>query len=682
MKRLLFSMLVFAGVMAHAQVTVKADTVKPGRFDQGKMWTFESLPTGYFEETYGFKPTQEWLDDVRQSALRFATWCSASFISENGLILTNHHCSQSVAPSVQREGEDFAGEGFVAKSMADERKIKDLFVDQLVRLTDITAKVTEYAKGSTVNEAIEKIKAEYATIDGWKDLVIQHVTFYSGSKYSLYGFKRYTDIRLVLYPEEQLGYYGGDPDNFTYPRYNLDFTLFRAYDENGEPLKPRNFFKFNPNGAGENELVFVVGNPGSTGRYLTMAQLYFMRDVQVPAVLDYLQNRVKVLDKYKDTISDFHKRDSVRSMVFSLGNANKAWTGRLDGMRDAYLMAKKENKEKQVRANSPAEKDDPWNKIEANMAEMKQVFADNYILSPAPQRGRILGLMHDLYNYSEALKADKTEDAAKLVAAINRKLKGFDRNLERALLAVEIEELRAHSKSAFVKEVFGTKAPYDAAGDFIASSKLFDPKNMDKLLKLKADKFAAEKDPLLTASNKVIAAQKQAQAKVAQLNRDNQQWQERVVKAQFALSGTDSPPDASFSLRFADGIVKRFEYNGTIAPYKTTYYGLYDRYYSNDMEFPWSLPEKWKNPPAELLKAPLNFVSTNDIIGGNSGSAIINKNKEVVGLVFDGNIESLPGYFIYDSRYNRTVSVHAGGISAAIKYIYKADWLLKELNAE
>lgn len=233
MKRILLLALFVVSISAQAQVKIKADTVKPGRFDQGKMWTFEDLPTQYFQETYGFTPTEEWLTDVRQSALRFASWCSASFISENGLILTNHHCSQGVAGSVQKEGEDFEKDGFYAQTQADERRIKDLFVDQLVRLADITDKVNEYAEGSTPAAAIEKIKAEYAQLDGWKDLVIQHVTFYSGAKYSLYGFKRYSDIRMVLYPEGALGYFGGDPDNFTYPRYALDFTLFRAYDENG-----------------------------------------------------------------------------------------------------------------------------------------------------------------------------------------------------------------------------------------------------------------------------------------------------------------------------------------------------------------------------------------------------------------------------------------------------------------
>jgi len=202
------------------------------------------------------------------------------------------------------------------------------------------------------------------------------------------------------------------------------------------------------------------------------------------------------------------------------------------------------------------------------------------------------------------------------------------------------------------------------------------------MLKLTSDKLAANTDPMLVAARKIGPAFTQAQTKVAALNKDNTTWQEKVVRSQFALSGTDSPPDASFSLRFADGVVKRFEYNGTTAPYKTTFYGLYDRHFSNDGEFPWNLPARWMNPPTELLKSPMNFVSTNDIIGGNSGSAIINKNQEVVGLVFDGNIESLPGYFIYDSKYNRTVSVHAGGIAAAIKYIYKADRLLKELNIE
>lgn len=683
MKRFLLLPLLLIAVLGFAQVRINPDTVKPGRFDQGKMWTFEDLPVKYFEETYGFKPTEDWLREVRESALRFATWCSASFISDNGLILTNHHCSQGVTASVMKEGEDFDEEGFYAASLSDERRIENLFVDQLVRLTDITEKVKQYATGSSVGAAIEKIKAEYAAMDGWNDLVIQHVTFYSGARYSLYGFKRYNDIRLVLYPEQALGYFGGDPDNFTYPRYNLDFTLFRAYDENGEPVKPRNYFKFNAKGADENELVFVVGNPGSTGRYRTMAQLYFDRDVQVPAVLDLLRSRSKILDAYKDGIQDFLKRDSVRSTVFSLNNSDKAYTGRLEGMHDTYLMAKKENKEKQVRSNARiAEGDDPWKKLEDNMKEISKVFPEAFLLNPSPLRGKVLKIMHDLYAYGKALESNNTDDINKLAETLRKQLIGFDKSLERALFAAQIQEMRTYSKQSYVAELFGSKNAYDAAADVINSSKVFDERSLDKLLKLKADRFAQEKDPMILAANRIIPLFQQASAKMAQLNQQNQQLQERVVRTQFELTGTDAPPDASFSLRFADGVVKRFEYNGTIAPYKTTYYGLYDRYYSNDGVFPWNLPKRWLNPPAELLKAPLNFVSTNDIIGGNSGSAIINQHKEVVGLVFDGNIQSLPGYFIFDTTYNRTVSVHAGGIAAAMKYIYKAERLLKELKLE
>lgn len=447
-------------------------------------------------------------------------------------------------------------------------------------------------------------------------------------------------------------------------------------------MKPLNFFKFNANGAGENELVLVVGNPGSTGRYLTMSQLYFQRDAQIPAILDYLQARMKILTAYREGVSNFQKSDSIRSTVFSLSNSNKAYVGRLGGMRDEYLMARKENKEKEVRANSPKEGDDPWNKIEANMVEMRQVFGDNFVLNPQPLRGKVLAMIHDLYKYEEALKANKTEDVTKLSAIISGRLKQFDVSLERQLFAVLIDEMRAHAKGKYVQELFGDKNAYNAAEELLATTKVFDPKSLEKMLKLTADKLAANMDPMLVAARKIGPAFTQAQTKVAALNKDNTTWQEKVVRAQFALSGTNTPPDASFSLRFADGVVKRFDYNGTTAPYKTTFYGLYDRHFSNDGEFPWNLPTRWMNPPVELLKSPMNFVSTNDIIGGNSGSAIINKNKEVVGLVFDGNIESLPGYFIYDSKSNRTVSVHAGGIAAAIKYIYKADRLLKELNIE
>ncbi len=405
------SLLAFPLVVFLANHPADLDEVQPGRFDQGKMWTFENPPVQYFEEAYGFRPSEEWLADVRQSALRFASWCSASFVSENGLIMTNHHCSRSVTGSVMREGENFDDNGFYATTQEEERRVPDLYVDQLVMLADVTEAVKSQS-GVAPDSALAAVQKEFAQKDDWKDLEIETRTFYSGGRYSLYGFKRYTDIRLVLYPELALGFFGGDPDNFTYPRYSLDFTFFRAYDEAGNPLRPAHYFAFDAAGAQEGEAVFVVGNPGSTGRYKTMAQLHYQRDVSAPALLSFLRNRTKIYMEAAERTTDVYAKDSIRNLAFSLSNGEKAYEGRLNGLNDPYLMAKKQKKEDALREQVTLEEADPWKELEANAQEETQYFAEAFFLSPSPTRGKIIQLLPKIYDYRIALEQDEQEAAA------------------------------------------------------------------------------------------------------------------------------------------------------------------------------------------------------------------------------------------------------------------------------
>lgn len=665
----------FISSLTFAQQTSDLENVQPGRFDQGKMWTFENPPVKYFQEAYGFTPTQEWMDDIRKSALRFATWCSASFISSNGLIMTNHHCSRGVAASVMNEGENFDENGFYANTLEEERKVPDLFVDQLVMIASITEEVVN--SNLPTDSALNVITERYAQKEGWAGLELETRTFYSGGQYSLYGFKRYNDIRLVLYPELPLGYYGGDPDNFTYPRYNLDFTFFRAYDENGDPLQPANYFRFNPNGAEENDPVFVIGNPGSTGRYLTMSQLYYQRDVTAPAIISLLENRKEILLRASEAVEDVYVKDSIVNLAFSLSNSEKAYKGRLEGLNNAYLMTKKKRKEEALRKNSTTE-ENPWNQIEDNIKAASNYYAEAVFLSPNGLRGKVNQIIHQLSTYKGALESESREAISKSRGRLTSLLKGIDLNLEKALFAVLLKELDEHSKQDYIKNLLGNMEPQAKAMTVVEESILLN--SPDKFFKLKANKL--DKEPLMAFAEVLPKKLQEAGGVLGRINASNTELQSQVMNISFQASGISSPPDATFSLRMADGVVKGYEYNGTQAPYKTTYFGLYDRHYSNDQKYPWDLPERWRNPPMELLKAPLNFVSTTDIIGGNSGSPVINQNAEVVGLAFDGNIESLPGFFIFDDQYNRTVSVHAGGIAAAVKYIYKATRLLPELNIE
>ncbi len=678
MQQLLTYLLILAlPLTSFSQTPSDLEEVQPGRFDQGKMWTFENPPVDYFEEAYGFRPSEEWLTDVRQSALRFASWCSASFVSESGLIMTNHHCSRSVTASVMKEGENFDDNGFYATTQEEERRVPDLYVDQLVMLADVTDAV-KGRTGVSPDSALATVQAEYAQKEAWKDLEIETRTFYSGGRYSLYGFKRYSDIRLVLYPELALGYYGGDPDNFTYPRYSLDFTFFRAYDEAGNPLRPAHYFAFNTEGAQEGEAVFVVGNPGSTGRYKTMAQLHYQRDVSAPAILSFVRNRSRIYMEASERATDVYVKDSLRNMSFSMGNGEKAYEGRIEGLNDPYLMAKKQKKENALREQVSSEGADPWDELEANAEEETRYFAEVFFLSPSASRGKVMQLLPKIYDYRIALEQDEAEAAAAQRQDIRQLVAGLDPALETAMLTAVLEELAEHSRQGYAESLLQGKAPNERARAIMEESLLF--QDTTKFFKRKPKTL--NKDPLVALANELAPRFREARAKMGTLSQQNSDSEGKIANLQYEVEGQSSPPDATFSLRIADGTVRGYAYNGTEAPPFTTYFGLYDRHYSHGQEFPWDLPDRWKNPPMDLLKAPLNFVSTADIIGGNSGSAIINQNAEVVGLVFDGNIESLPGYFIYHNDFNRTVSVHAGGIVAALKYIYKADRLLPELNAE
>ena len=325
-----FKFFVFIALLFVASPYLQAQEASP--FDFGKMWTFENPPKEWFMEEYKFEADDQWFTDVRMASLRFASWCSASFVSKNGLLMTNHHCSQPVAPALQRDGEDFDKEGFYAPSQGDERKSEGLFVEQLHKVQDITDKVkgmtmdaeNDADRATKTQEALASIQEEFSSKMGWEDLRLQVVTYYSGGKYSIYGYKRYDDIRLVFLPELDLGFFGGDPDNFTYPRYNLDCTFWRVYGDDGQPLNTaNNYFKFNTDGVKDDEPVFVIGNPGTTERYRTVAQLEYDRDYRYPTQIEFFENRMALLEEeYAE-----NPNDDLQNNIFGLSNTLKATMG-------------------------------------------------------------------------------------------------------------------------------------------------------------------------------------------------------------------------------------------------------------------------------------------------------------------------------------------------------------------
>jgi hypothetical protein len=674
--------------------SVNLEKIQAGQFDTGKMWTFDFPPLEYFAKTYDFTPSKEWFEKARLSTLRLPN-CTASFVSEDGLVLTNHHCARSALDSVNREGERLAEAGFYAATLNEERKASNIFVDQLLVMEDVTNEIRQAFESGTTDASkvanrmakMLEIQIRYAT--NYKtsapqdSMVFRVVSFYNGGRYSLYGYKRYTDVRLVYAPEDAMAFFGGDPDNFTYPRYDFDCAFFRVYDH-GMPLKTANFFKFSQVGAQEGEAVFVIGNPGRTNRLKTVAQLEYMRDVTYPANIEV---NGKVGTIYSSYIAAHPEAKlNYLNIIYGLENSRKAYTGYLSGLEDPVVMAKKKDFEKKFQyaiLENPARNKkygDPWHDIAEYQAKLTALYPKfDALRFHGRNFPRYLSLTADLVkiaNQSPNSIADSTRTnfyPAALTSEVEKQLLAYRLSI--------MERTLAGKDDAFDKLMAGRTAA-QAAEVLSTNSIITSKEKTQALLAGKPEAILKSNDPLIAF---VVAEQmhvKDLQKGYNTFNEKIQACEQILGNAMYEVFGTHIPPDATFTLRVADGIVKGYEYNGTVAPPVTTFYGLYDRYYSFGKKYPWNLPERWMNPPAAFkMNTPMNFISTNDITGGNSGSPLINRNLEVVGLVFDGNIESLPGDIIFDDTKNRTVSVHSSGLLEGLDHIYKIERIVKELRA-
>ena len=679
----------------------KLEQVRAGKFDSGRMWTFEAAPVDYFQQTYNFNATQEWLDDVRLSALRMSTGCSASFVSGDGLVMTNHHCARGTFAGVQKDGENLLKTGFFAETLEDGRKIPDVYFEQLRQIRDVTAEIHAAMDAAATDEArIEarnaKIKEIQEQAEKDSGLRAQVVTLYDGGRFSLYLFKRFTDVRLVLAPELGIAHFGGDHDNFTYPRYCLDFTFVRLYDDDGKPYKPDNFFNWSKSGAKDGEAVFVVGNPGSTSRLSTADQLAYYRDVQYPYVFNLLNDRMESLLLYVEQHPD--KKDEMKTQILGISNGQKAYMGRLDGLRDDELMQRRRDFDRQFRAEVmkrpelKAKYGHVWDEIAETREKVRAVAPDQFGL-----RSNGLGIAA---HYSKAAQLaalagelQKPEDERsdrftgnKLDLLKRSMAKGVDTDADLELLTLE-RQLKTMAgqlgkDDPVVVTLMQGKNCRDAAKALLASTMLGDSAKVAALVDGAPASILQCKDPFVVAALKAQPPLQAASQVSRETNARDEVNRSLLGRALYDVYGTAIPPDATFSLRIADGVVAGYEYNGTKAPAYTTFYGLYDRYHSNPGAEDWDLPERWKTPPAGLdLSTPMDIVSTNDIIGGNSGSPMINIDREVVGLVFDGNIESLPGDFIFaEDAGNRTVSVHSAGILEAVRHAFKAERVARELE--
>jgi hypothetical protein len=517
----------------------------------GRMWTFEAAPLGWFQQAYDWQPTQEWLDHARMSSLRlgrkdetrpdgYAWFCSASFVTPYGLIMTNHHCSRDFLSALQGEN-DWLKDGFYAGAYEKEVKIPGGVVSQLVGQRDVTKDVAEHGTPAVLAEADKQEPG----------LLHQVIALYQGGNYQLYSFKVYDDLRLVCAPHGQSAHFGGDSDNFCFPRWGLDFSFLRAYENDQPADTSKNCFAWKTEGAKEGDLVFVTGNPGRTGRLQTYAQCEYLRDHFYPGQLNAIHQMLDTM--YAAAKESPQKEKETRARILQIENQRKAYQGYYDGLQNPRIMAIKQRAESELRA--AVAKNDELQK-----------------------------------NYGDA----------------------WDR----------IADLQ--------------KAKVEATG------------NREKLMSLA---------------------------------KEEGEQQKRIGEACFAVYGTSIPPDATMSLRISDGVVKGYAMNGTLAPWFTSLYGLFARHHEFGGVHPFDLPQAWLDAEKKLdLKTPFNFVATCDIIGGNSGSPMIDKDQNVVGLIFDGNIEMLGNNYVFDDEVSRTVSVHPAIIVEALRKIYGAGKLADELE--
>lgn len=692
--RIIILQIIFFFILVNAQTYYgfDLDTVRAQMFDMGKMWTFENPPVQYFQEEYDFTPTEQWIEKMQKSALKFGGGCSASFISEDGLIMTNHHCVRGIISSVQYENENILKDGFYASDISKERRVPNLKVEQLLFIKDISDEIhSEMNKGKTDSEKIElrekkieEIKTKYYQEN--PELVFKVISLYNGGKYSLYGYKVYDDIRLVFVPELSVAKLGGDYDNFTYPRYGLDCAFLRAY-ENDKPVKTNFYFKWNLDGVVEDQPVFVVGNPGSTDRINTMAQIEFERDVRYPMMVKMLKDLYKI---YEELVHETNAEDyKLIARLYSIGNGLKVYEGTYKGLLDLYLIARKKDFEKQFRnaVTNNSDLNAKYGKIWDELVQLRtdarktanKIFAYTISGFYSPQyliiASKLFGLAEDL-NSGKITKENFDNEVQKIYPS------DLNHQLQKKLTLVQLKLWNDNlpPDSEILKYLIGNNDINKSAENILSESYFTSYKKFNELIKKPVDEILNSNDPFLYFVRNTKAELQQMMNENKARNQREEILNQMLGEALYAVYGDAIPPDATGTLRIADGIVKGYDYNGTRAPIKTTFYGALDRYYSFDKKFPFNLPSYWENLPKEFdLSTTLNFISTNDIVGGNSGSAVLNINAEVVGLAFDGNIESLPGNFIFTTEANRTVSVSALGMIEAIRDLYKANALSNEI---
>jgi hypothetical protein len=686
MKRLLFFAVLFVALVS---------TTVP-RADEG-MWTFDNPPRKIWKERYNFDPPDSWLEHVRLATVRLGGG-TGSFVSPDGLIMTNQHIASGQLQRLSTPERNYIRDGFYAATAEQELKCPDMTADVLVSYEDVTRRVQATVKpGASNQDANAQRRAEIAAIE--KDasektgLVCQVVTLYSGGEYWLYRFKRYTDVRVVFAVEESIGFFGGDYDNFTYPRYDLDISFLRVY-ENGKPARTDSF-KWSASGADEKELIFVPGNPGSTSRLLTIAQLRYQRDVGNPLQMQVWTSRRDALAKYATRGAEAARLASEPRRSFE--NSIKRLIGQQAGLKGASIMNRKEAEEKDLRGKVAANADlrqkyaTAWDDIAVAYRAFPPYAKRIAFSTLAPSA--LGGFATTLVRYAEEIQKP---NSARYDEFRDSRLDATRRNLlspapvfaemEEALLTAELEEARKTLGAAdpFIVAAVGSSTPAEVAKAVVGGTKLADVAVRKAMLDGGPAAIATSDDPMIVLARKVEPIIRELRAwqeqKITSVETSAGQ---RIAQARFAVYGKNAYPDANSNLRLEFGTVLGYEEGSTLVPYKTTFHGLYDRAASFNDAAPFGLPKRWKDRKGALdLAVPLDFVYTADTIGGNSGSPILNRSAEIVGVNFDSNLQKLPNRYAYidEAEGSRAVGVHSAGILEALAKMYDATALVEEIR--
>ena len=665
--------------------------LSPTRADEG-MWLLDDLPKELLEEQHGFVPSGEWAEHVMLSSLRFSSGGSASFVSSNGLVLTNHHVAADTLHKVSTPENNYYENGFLARTLEEEIKAPDLEVNQLVSIEDVTDKINAaVTEEMDANEAYKARQAAMAEVEkesleetGLRSDVI---TLYGGAKYHLYRFKRYTDVRLVWAPEGDMAFFGGDADNFEYPRYCLDATLLRVYDD-GKPANVEHFLKWSEGGPAEGELILVSGNPGNTQRNTTLAGIKNLRDHFLPDYLNYLARMEVALQQYTNESPENFRRGN--DDLFGIQNSRKAITGMLQGLQTPEFIERKEAAENELRSklqNDPelAHFDDAWNQIaEADEERVELIgmipdFRDRY---STIAKHLVLIASEDKKPSGDRLREYRESNRQSLELELFSPAPVYD-DLEIAKFATELAmfvEDRG-GDDPLVQKILAGKNPRERAAELISGSDLNKVEVRRELAEGGEEAIIASNDPLIQLFREIEPEYRSLRETLDELDELRRQGYAQIDDAKVALEGTSGYPDATFTLRLSLGVVEGYEENGEQIPPWTTMGGAFVHEKAHEAKEPWELPESWHEARDEIdPSTPLNFVSTADIIGGNSGSPVINKEGELVGLIFDSNIQGLTASYFYDDKVARAISVHSSVIRHALDKIYGAPELAGQLG--